>query len=414
VIQVIEDPGDGTLVLQAHEECQATFYAGDYYELQYKQVDGGGCDLDYGLSYYYINGQSVAAKVAEGGGPLGDIYYLHRDNLGSLVEVTDENGNVKKSGGYDAFGDPVQGDFDQIPISRSYLGQLYDADIGLYKIGTRWYDPEVALYLQPDPFGGAPEAPASLNRYAMPGMSTFTTLGSVPGSRQNYVDLVVNWSEVNSALNSNVGKAGLGLIVANALEPRLLKASQVERLVKESILRRVPKYAHLEKMVGVGFGTLGVLQSRIGDNALFHASDRFLAWLYELNTRWVEEARWVPKMVPSDAPLGRLAGWLAEDRWGVPAPKLDLGVGLVIDVGIQGASDFGMLRRGELTLPQYGGRLAVEAGGSFAAWGAGTFVVVALGFSAPVGFAVAAVTSTVFDLFGKQPLYDFFGLNPRS
>jgi hypothetical protein len=63
---------------------------------------------------------------------------------------------------------------------------------------------QLALYLQPDPFGGAPvlrdtqdagaKATASLNRYAMPGMSTFTTLGSVPGSRQGLPDFIVEMS----------------------------------------------------------------------------------------------------------------------------------------------------------------------------------------------------------------------------
>jgi hypothetical protein len=79
--------------------------------------------------------------------------------------------------------------------------------------GTRWYDPEVALYLQPDPFGGAPvlrdtqdagaKATASLNRYAMPGMSTFTTLGSVPGNKSNYWDLIVSLGDATA--NKTVG-----------------------------------------------------------------------------------------------------------------------------------------------------------------------------------------------------------------
>jgi hypothetical protein len=36
----------------------------------------------------------------------------------------------------------------------------------LQYIGGRWYDPAVGGYIQPDPMGGVPQAPQTLNRYA--------------------------------------------------------------------------------------------------------------------------------------------------------------------------------------------------------------------------------------------------------
>jgi hypothetical protein len=297
-------------------------------------------------------------------------------------------------------------------------GQL-DADAGLVYVGDgRWYDAALSVFLQPDPFGGAPEAPESLNRYAAPGVSTLPTLGSVPGGGRGYANLTIGYtgliatlSEINSTLNFNSGKAGLGLIIADKLAPRLLKASLVERLVEEKVLKRIPRYARLEKVIGAGLGATGVVQNRIGNNALFRTSDRFFSWLYKLNTSWIEETRLVPKIVPSDAPLGRLAGWLAKDRWGLPAPMADLGVGLVIDVGIQAVFDFGMLWRGELTGRQYAGRLGVEAFGSLASWGAGT--VVAGAFGGPVGVIAAIAASVIYDLAFKPILYNWLNLNPR-
>jgi hypothetical protein len=212
----------------------------------------------------------------------------------------------------------------------------------------------------------------------------------------------------------NSAKAGLGLVVADKLAPRLLRASLVERLVEEKVLSRVPKHMRLEKMIDVGLGATGVLQNAIGDCAPVRASNRFFSWLYGLNTSWVERTVLVPKMVPSDAPLGRLMGWLAKDRWGLEAPMLELNVGIVIDVGIQGISDLGMLRRGELTGRQYIGRLGVEAGGSMLSWGIGSLAVAVLGFSNPAGIVVAITASVIFDLIVKQPIYDWAGLNPRK
>jgi hypothetical protein len=309
-----------------------------------------------------------------------------------------------------------------IPVtltSRLPGGAHLDADAGLVYDGAgRFYDAALGLYLQPDPFGAAPEAPESLNRYAAPGVSTFPTVGSVPDSGHGHAGLIVQYagliatlSEIQNALDLNSAKAGLGLVVADKLAPRLLKASLVERLVEETVLSRVPKHMRLEKMIDVGLGATGVLRNVVGDRAPVRASNRFFSWLYGLNTSWVEETVLVPKMVPSDARLRRLAGWLAKDQWGQEA--LGFGVGLIIDVGVQGISDLGMLWRGELTWGQYGKRLGVEAVGSGLGWTAGFIAVSLLGLSNPVGIAVAIIASTAFDLLVKPSIYDRAGLNPR-
>jgi hypothetical protein len=70
-----------------------------------------------------------------------------------------------------------------------------------------------------------------------------------------------------------------------------------------------------------------------------------------------------------------------------------------------------MLWRGELTLPQFGGRLLVEAGGSIASWGVG--IVVAGAFGGPAGVAAAITVSVIYDLLFKPIWYDLGGLHPR-
>jgi hypothetical protein len=284
----------------------------------------------------------------------------------------------------------------------------------VYDGAGRVFDPALGLYLQPDPFGGAPEAPESLNRYAAPGVSTFPTVGSVPGDGHNYANLVVQLAELHHSLEVNSGKAGLVLIIASKLAPRLRQASLVERLVKETYLRRVAKHALLEKGTDAALGTIESLWRGRGVRPIVGG---LLSPLYGplkalkvLNTTYVKETRLVSRLVPNEAPLGRLAGWLAKDRWGLEAPGLDLGVGLVVDVGFQAISDLGMLRRGELTRGQYAGRLGVEFGGSVASWWVAGQVGGA--FGGPAGFVAGIAVAVTYDFLFKPFLYEWLDLNP--
>jgi hypothetical protein len=99
--------GDGALVLRASGECTYTLYAGAHYEqrgfpVYYAQGDPPwwSCESQE-TAYFNAGGPAVALRSTY---PYEEapfqwemtstVHYLHRDRLGSLTEVTDEDKNV--------------------------------------------------------------------------------------------------------------------------------------------------------------------------------------------------------------------------------------------------------------------------------------------------------------------------------
>jgi RHS repeat-associated protein len=80
--------------------------------------------------------------------------------------VTDESGELVGSARYDAFGRIVENTIPPTVTNRLYAYSIYDADTGLYKIGARWYDPVIGLWLTPDSIVPDVNNPIAWNRYA--------------------------------------------------------------------------------------------------------------------------------------------------------------------------------------------------------------------------------------------------------
>jgi RHS repeat-associated protein len=87
------------------------------------------------------------------------LYFLH-DGFGSVVATANEGGSESLIARYDPFGDCLA----NCPtVPYRWLGGLGvyfdDAPIGLYKMGTRYYDPALGRFTQVDPvLGGAANA----------------------------------------------------------------------------------------------------------------------------------------------------------------------------------------------------------------------------------------------------------------
>jgi RHS repeat-associated protein len=88
-------------------------------------------------------------------------YAVHDDRTGSIVCLSDENDNVRERYSYDAFGAPTFHDFMGRKVDPDkglgnfflHQGQYYDIETGLYCIGSRYYDPFLQRFLQPDALG---------------------------------------------------------------------------------------------------------------------------------------------------------------------------------------------------------------------------------------------------------------------
>jgi RHS repeat-associated protein len=124
-------------------------------------------DLSQGsVNYYYANGQAIAQRITSILEDETHLYYLHHDYLGNLTEVTDENQQIVGRARYDAYGRVLSNTIPLTLTQRLYAGALYDPDTGLYKIGARWYDPDIGLWLTPDSVVPDIYNPIAWNPYA--------------------------------------------------------------------------------------------------------------------------------------------------------------------------------------------------------------------------------------------------------
>jgi RHS repeat-associated protein len=79
--------------------------------------------------------------------------------------VTDSTGKVQNSYSYDPLGNSL-GKTENVANPWQFAGGYLDATTGLYKFGTRYYNPTVGRWTQPDPKGGNITDINSLARYA--------------------------------------------------------------------------------------------------------------------------------------------------------------------------------------------------------------------------------------------------------
>lgn len=90
-------------------------------------------------------------------------FYFVKDGLGSVTDITDENGFKVQHYDYSAFGklarvtDVNGNDVTQNPAFEphfTFTGREYDKESGLYYYRARYYDPAVGRFLQEDPEAG--------------------------------------------------------------------------------------------------------------------------------------------------------------------------------------------------------------------------------------------------------------------
>jgi RHS repeat-associated protein len=99
--------------------------------------------------------------------PLTGVRYHHGDQLGSIVSSRASSGALIQRTLYRPFGSAVGLASGAAPTpSFGFTGQRFEAAVGLYDYGARWYEPALGRFLQPDPLIPNPRDPQELNRYA--------------------------------------------------------------------------------------------------------------------------------------------------------------------------------------------------------------------------------------------------------
>ncbi len=92
-------------------------------------------------TYIYANG--LIASIDD----TGNINYYHKDNLGSIRAITNDQGNIIYTSSYEPFGSQ----FSETGSSEySYTGKPKD-DTNLYYYGARYYDSSLGRFTQTDP-----------------------------------------------------------------------------------------------------------------------------------------------------------------------------------------------------------------------------------------------------------------------
>lgn len=75
--------------------------------------------------------------------------YLFADHQGSVIALTDANGNVTQVNRYDEYGIPSSGNAGRF----QYTGQAWLPELGMYYYKARVYSPTLGRFLQTDPLG---------------------------------------------------------------------------------------------------------------------------------------------------------------------------------------------------------------------------------------------------------------------
>ena len=147
------------------------------------------------LTRYYLNGNyeldvdgtEITERLYLGGGYYdapavlvkhngqSSVYYIHRDYLGSVLQIVDTQGKVVEENSFDAWGcrrDPVTqvvytaGTAPELMLGRGFTGHEHLAMFGLINMNARLYDPVLGRFLSPDPYVQALGFTQAFNRFS--------------------------------------------------------------------------------------------------------------------------------------------------------------------------------------------------------------------------------------------------------
>jgi RHS repeat-associated protein len=146
------------IVLREEEEGTEIVTPGPYYE---RLTDGSG-----NVRHVYrigFDGESIAERTFEEGTGVVGTRYLHRDERGSVIFTTNEDGVPSAVQDFDILGS-VDGGSLETPVN--YTGKRLDKKFGLLVMGVRMYDPGIGLFTTPDALLVSSERATGLNPYA--------------------------------------------------------------------------------------------------------------------------------------------------------------------------------------------------------------------------------------------------------
>ena len=80
-------------------------------------------------------------------------YYYHFDGLGSVVALSDSDGDSCQSYEYSVYGQVAASDPNFLANPYMFTGRRFDIETGLYYYRARYYNPHIGRFMQTDPVG---------------------------------------------------------------------------------------------------------------------------------------------------------------------------------------------------------------------------------------------------------------------
>ena len=107
-------------------------------------------DSGHNILRRYVHGPGVDEPLVwyEGSGT-GDRRFLHADERGSIIAISNSSGAVTNINSYDEYGRPGAANAGRF----QYTGQPYIPENGLYYYRNRIYNPALGRFMQTDPIG---------------------------------------------------------------------------------------------------------------------------------------------------------------------------------------------------------------------------------------------------------------------
>ena len=129
---------------------------------------------------FYLGGDAYSAPVVlKSDGETSDFLYLHRDYLGSILAITNQDSEVLEKRHFDPWGNithvqngneaslplgGIEGGLELI-LDRGYTGHEHLQGVELIHMNGRLYDPKLHRFLAPDNYVQDPYNTQNFNRY---------------------------------------------------------------------------------------------------------------------------------------------------------------------------------------------------------------------------------------------------------
>ncbi|THF48561.1 hypothetical protein E6C50_14865, partial [Flavobacterium supellecticarium] len=172
---------------------------------------------------FFVGGDAYSAPVVfKDNGTTSEYLYLHRDYQGTIVAISDQNGNFVEKRLFDPWGkllkvqDKDGHNLDKLTLlDRGYTGHEHIQGVGIINMNGRIYDPKLHRFLSPDNYVQDPYNTQNYNRYGYcwnnplkytdpDGEFIHLIIGAVIGG-------IVNWATHGAKFNlKGLGYFGIG------------------------------------------------------------------------------------------------------------------------------------------------------------------------------------------------------------